>query len=92
MQRTVRFSAIAADNVASFRCHPTRERVVKNSNNSAPEYQCQQTTCSSASKRTKKNFPQDALHWRTMLCAGVTETRRSIVKPSSRVKAIFSDA
>ena len=68
------------------------ELAVKNSNNSAPEYQCSQTTCSSACKRAKKSFPQDALHGPTMLCATVREMRRNFAKTSSRVRAIFSDA
>jgi hypothetical protein len=42
-------------------------------------------------KRTKKSFTDDASFWRTMLCAGATETQRSIARLSSRVKATFSD-
>jgi hypothetical protein len=43
-------------------------------------------------KRAKKNFLQDALRWRIMLCGGAKETQRSIAKLSQRAKATFSDA
>ena len=64
----------------------------KNFKNTASACQCKQTICSSACKRTKKNFPQDALRTPTMLCAAVTEMQCSIAKPSPRAKAMFSDA
>ena len=64
----------------------------KNFKNTASACQCKQTICSSACKRTKKNFPQDALHTPTMLCAAVTEMQCSIARPSPRAEAMFSDA
>ena len=54
--------------------------------------QCAQITCSNVFKRTKKNFPKDALRWRTMLHACVIETQRSVAEMLSRAVAIFSDA
>jgi hypothetical protein len=65
---------------------------VNNFKNSAVVCQCSQTICASASKRAKEKFPQDALDWRTMLCAVVRQTHCSIARPPLRVKAIFSDA
>jgi hypothetical protein len=62
-----------------------------NLNSSAAVCRYKQTICSSASKRTKKSFTDDASFWRTVLYAGATETQRSIAKLSSRVKATFSD-
>src|SRR5262249_27404432 len=62
-----------------------------NLNSSATVYRYKQTTCSSASKRTRKTFTDDALSWRTMLCVGATETQRSIARLSSPAKATFSD-
>jgi hypothetical protein len=108
MQRTVRYSAIAAIipawllsvailiSAAQAQDNPRKTRTAlacgQELKNNAAVCQCWQTTCSSACKRTKKNFPQDALHGPTMLCAAVIEMQRNFAKTSSRVKAIFSDA
>jgi hypothetical protein len=52
-----------------------------------------QAAFSRASKRYKKHFPQDALHWRTMLCARVMPMQRVFARASSRVPTvILSDA
>ena len=61
----------------------------KNFKDSAPVCQRKQTTCLSASKRLE--FPQDVMHWRTMLCTVVKETQFSFAKAPSRVRATFLD-
>ena len=106
MQRTIRFSAIAAItwllsvavliSVANFDVAQARRAAALGCGKEL------QKLCSGAPvlannmleclQKTKKNFPQDALNGPTMLCAAVIGMQCSIAKPSRRVKAIFSDA
>lgn len=87
----------AAFNVAQAQSGPKRDRAIalacgKELKNSAAVCQCRQTTCSSAFKGDKRNFPKDALPWRTTSRACVTGTRRSVAQGLSRAVAMFSDA
>jgi hypothetical protein len=66
-----------------------QQLAAKNFKDSAPVCQRKQTTCLSASKGL--GFPQDVMHWRTMLCAAVKETQFSFAKAYSQVRATFLD-
>ena len=97
LQRTVHLSAITAItpllsvailisavhfNVAQAQ---KAELAAKSYKNTAPVYQCLETTCSRASERTRTSFPKDVLDLRTILCAVVTETQHRFARASSRV-------
>ena len=78
--------------VAQKETEQSRWLVAKNLKNSAAVCQCRQTTCSSAFKGDKRNFPKDALPWRTTSRACVIGTQRSVAQGLSRAVAMFSDA
>src|ERR1700745_2966878 len=64
----------------------------KNLQNSVTVCPCAQITCQNVSKGTKKNSPNNALYWRTILGAGAIETQRSVAEVLSRAMATFSGA
>ena len=107
MQRTIRFSAIAATatflsvailgSVANLNVAQAKSRAGALACGKQLQKQCGgvpvlANNLRECRKRAKERFPQDALHWRTMLLAVVRETPCNIAKLSRRVKAIFSHA
>ena len=107
MQRTVRYSAIAAIiplfsvailiSAAQAQDNPRKTRTALACGKELKK-QCSGVPVQANNmleclqKNREKLSAQDALHGPTMLCAAVIEMQRNFAKTSSRVKAIFSDA
>jgi hypothetical protein len=106
MQRTVRFSAIAAITwLLSVAILISVANIALAQKSSAAALACGkelQKQCSGVAvrannmleclRRDQKKSPQAVPHWRIVLCSGVREMHCVFVKTLSPVKAMFSDA
>ena len=107
MQRTVRFSAIAAIIpawllsvailISAAQAQDTRKTRTALACGKELKKQCSGVPVLANNileclQKNQENFPRDALHGPTTLCAAVIGMQRNFAKTSSRVRAIFSDA
>ena len=103
MQRTVRYSAIAAISVV-FLIFAIHYNVAQARSRHAAAVACGQELkkqCSGVPvkannmleclQKAQVSLPQDVSHWRTALCACVIGTQCNVAKASLRVKATYLD-